>query len=152
MAPKRRFHEKLSWLLDNSIRLPGGYRIGLDGFIGLVPGLGDFVSGLLSSLIIITANQQGVPRTILFRMFINVLIDTVLGSLPLVGDAFDFIWKANQKNSELLAVYEKSPQKTYQRSWLEDAFFVIILITLLVLAIVLMSWLIGLLWSRLFGN
>lgn len=152
MAPKRRFHEKLSWLLDNSIRLPGGYRIGLDGFIGLIPGLGDFVSGLLSSLIIITANQQGVPRTILFRMFINVLIDTVLGSLPLVGDAFDFIWKANQKNSELLAVYEKSPQKTYQRSWLEDAFFVIILITLLVLAIVLMSWLIGLLWSRLFGN
>lgn len=152
MAPKRRFHEKLSWLLDNSIRLPGGYRIGLDGFIGLIPGLGDFVSGLLSSLIIITANQQGVPRTILFRMFINVLIDTVLGSLPLVGDAFDFIWKSNQKNSELLAVYEKSPQKTYQRSWLEDAFFVIILIALLVLAIVLMSWLIGVLWSRLFGN
>lgn len=106
MPSRKPFHEKLSWLLDNSIRLPGGYRIGLDGFIGLIPGLGDFISGLLSSLIIIKANQQGVPRIIIFRMFINVLIDTMLGSLPLVGDVFDFIWKANQKNSALLIQYQ----------------------------------------------
>lgn len=151
MSSHKTFHQKLSWLLDNSIRLPGGYRIGLDGFIGLIPGLGDFISGLLSSLIIIKAHQQGVPRTILFRMFINVLIDSLLGSLPLLGDAFDFIWKANQKNSELLTLYQTSPQPTAKQSWLENIAFVTVLIGVLALAIVLISWLIGLLWSRLFG-
>ncbi len=151
MPSRKPFHEKLSWLLDNSIRLPGGYRIGLDGFIGLIPGLGDFISGLLSSLIIIKANQQGVPRIIIFRMFINVLIDTMLGSLPLVGDVFDFIWKANQKNSALLIQFQQSPQHTAQRSWLENAVFIVVLIALLSLAILLIGWLISLLWSRLFG-
>jgi len=151
VSSRQTFHEKLSWLLDNSIRLPGGYRIGLDGFIGLIPGLGDFISGLLSSLIIIKAQQQGVPRTILIRMFINVLIDSVLGSLPLLGDVFDFIWKANQKNSALLTHYQTSPQPTAKKSWLENVAFIAMLIGLLALAIFLISWLIGLLWSRLFG-
>jgi len=151
VSSRKTFHEKLSWLLDNSICLPGGYRIGLDGFIGLIPGLGDFISGLLSSLIIVKAHQQNVPRTILFKMFINVLIDTVIGSLPLIGDVFDFIWKANQKNSKLLEVYEQSPKQVYQRTWLENIGFMIVLIALLALAILLISWLIGLLWSRLFG-
>lgn len=148
MAENNRFHQKLSWLLDNSIRLPGGYRIGLDGFIGLIPGLGDFISGLLSSLVIINANQLGVPRTILFRMVINVLIDTVLGSLPLLGDVFDFIWKANQKNSALLADYENAPHQTYRRSWLENLVFILGLFILLALAVMLISWLFGLLWAR----
>ncbi|WP_438970883.1 DUF4112 domain-containing protein [Methylophaga sp.] len=148
MSSHKRFHEKLSWVLDNSIRLPGGYRIGLDGFIGLIPGLGDFISGLLSSLIIIKANQLGVPRAILFRMFINVLIDSVLGSLPVVGDVFDFIWKANQKNSELVAQYEQSPKQVIHRSWWENAAFVIILILVLALIIVIISWLLSAVWSR----
>lgn len=148
MTARKRFHEKLSWLLDNSIPLPGGYRIGLDGFIGLIPGLGDFVSGLLASLIVIKANQLGVPRTVLFRMVINVLIDTGLGSLPLVGDLFDFVWKANQKNSELLAHYEQYPEQTMRRSLLENSLFVLAIVLMLALAVMLIGWLFGLLWAR----
>lgn len=148
MTAKRRFHEKLSWLLDNSIPLPGGYRIGLDGFIGLIPGIGDFLSGLLASLIVIKANQLGVPRSVLFRMVINVLIDTGLGSLPLLGDLFDFVWKANQKNSELLAHYEQAPQQTIHRSLLENIVFILALILLLGLAVMLIIWLFGLIWAR----
>lgn len=151
MTAKRRFHEKLSWLLDNSITLPGGYRIGLDGFIGLIPGLGDFISGLLSSLIVIKANQMGVPRTVLFRMVINILIDTGLGSLPVIGDVFDFIWKANQKNSELMAHYEQTPEKTVRRSLLENVLFILAIVAILALAVMLIGWLIGLLWSRIQG-
>lgn len=128
MTAQRRFHEKLSWLLDNSITLPGGYRIGLDGFIGLIPGLGDFFSGLLASLIVIKANQLGVPRMVLFRMVINVLIDTGVGSLPVVGDLFDFIWKANQKNSELLTHYEQAPEQTVRRSMLENLAFILAIV------------------------
>lgn len=148
MKPQRRFHEKLSWLLDNSIPLPGGYRIGLDGFIGLIPGLGDFISGLLSSLIVIKAHQLGIPRSVLLRMVINVLIDTGLGSLPLLGDVFDFVWKANQKNSDLLTQYEQAPQKTQTRSWLENLAFIAAIVIILALTVIVIGWLFGLLWSR----
>ncbi|MBD3634937.1 MAG: DUF4112 domain-containing protein [Methylophaga sp.] len=151
MTAKRRFHEKLSWLLDNSIPLPGGYRIGLDGFIGLIPGLGDFFSGLLASLIVIKANQLGVPRSVLLRMIINVLIDTGVGSLPVIGDLFDFVWKANQKNSELLAHYEQAPQQTARRSLLENMLFILAVVIVLALVVMLAGWLIGLLWSRIQG-
>lgn len=151
MTAKRRFHEKLSWLLDNSIPLPGGYRIGLDGFIGLIPGLGDFFSGLLASLIVIKANQLGVPRSILLRMVINVLIDTGVGSLPVIGDLFDFVWKANQKNSELLAHYEQAPQQTARRSLLENMLFILAVVIVLALVVMLAGWLLGLLWSRIQG-
>jgi hypothetical protein len=151
MTAKRRFHEKLSWLLDNSIPLPGGYRIGLDGFIGLIPGLGDFFSGLLASLIVIKANQLGVPRSVLLRMVINVLIDTGVGSLPVIGDLFDFVWKANQKNSELLAHYEQAPQQTARRSLLENMMFILAVVIVLALVVMLAGWLIGLLWSRIQG-
>lgn len=151
MTAKRRFHEKLSWLLDNSIPLPGGYRIGLDGFIGLIPGLGDFFSGLLASLIVIKANQLGVPRSVLLRMVINVLIDTGVGSLPVIGDLFDFVWKANQKNSELLAHYEHAPQQTARRSLLENMLFILAVVIVLALVVMFAGWLIGLLWSRIQG-
>lgn len=151
MTAKRRFHEKLSWLLDNSIPLPGGYRIGLDGFIGLIPGLGDFFSGLLASLIVIKANQLGVPRSVLLRMVINVLIDTGVGSLPVIGDLFDFVWKANQKNSKLLAHYEQAPQQTARRSLLENMMFILAVVIVLALVVMLAGWLIGLLWSRIQG-
>lgn len=151
MKSQRRFHEKLSWLLDNSIPLPGGYRIGLDGFIGLIPGLGDFISSLLSSLIVIEAHHAGAPRSVLFRMLINVLIDTVVGSLPLVGDAFDFVWKANQKNSQLLNRYKQSPAPTVRRSLLDNSLFILMLIASLALTVMLVGWIIGLLWSRIQG-
>lgn len=151
MSKPHRFHEKLSWLLDNSIPLPGGYRVGLDGFIGLIPGLGDFISSLLASLIVIEANQAGVPRTVLMRMLINVLIDTAVGSLPVVGDAFDFIWKANQKNSALLRQYQQSPERTVRRSLLDNMVFILVVIALLVLTVMLIGWLIGLLWQRIQG-
>lgn len=152
MRPQGHFHEKLSWLLDSSIRLPGGYRIGLDGFIGLIPGLGDFISGLLSSLVIIQAHQLGVPGSVLFRMVINVLIDTVLGSLPLLGDVFDFIWKANQRNSQLLAAYQQQPQPTRRRSVVDNLIFIFLILLALLVAIMLISWLLGLLWSRIHGS
>lgn len=94
--------EKLSWLLDKSIRLPGGLRIGLDGLIGLIPGIGDFVTGLLSFWILIQASRQGASKSVLFRMLLNIGIDMAIGSLPVVGDLFDFFWMANERNIKLL--------------------------------------------------
>ncbi len=149
MKQHSRFIERFSWLLDESIPLPGGYRIGLDGFIGLIPGIGDFIGGLLSSVLIYKANQIGVPRTILLRMIINMLIDSTLGAIPLLGDIFDFVWKANKRNVNLLARYQQSPDKTYRKSMLENTLFILILIGITALLISFVVWLTATLWGAL---
>lgn len=97
--------EKLSDLLDRSIRLPGGYRVGLDGIIGLIPGIGDVSTFAVSAYIVNEARQLGVPKRTLVRMSWNVGVDTVFGAIPLVGDLFDFFHKANVKNIRLLLNY-----------------------------------------------
>src|SRR6185503_9317287 len=89
----------LAWLLDNSIPIPGTrMRIGLDAVIGLIPGLGDAAGAVLSSYILLEAGKLGAPRSTLLRMGANVLVESVVGIVPLVGDLFDAGWKANQRN------------------------------------------------------
>jgi hypothetical protein len=96
----------LSRVLDEQFRLPGTtYRIGLDGLLGLIPGVGDAASALLSTYILYEAIRLGVPKTLLLRMIANIGIDTVGGAIPVVGDIFDIAWKANKKNAALLHAY-----------------------------------------------
>jgi len=95
--------EALAWLLDNSIPIPGtGRRIGLDAIIGLVPGLGDILSGGLGLVVVARGAQLGVPRVVLARMLANTAIDFAVGSIPVIGDAFDLWFKANQRNVNLI--------------------------------------------------
>jgi Domain of unknown function (DUF4112) len=94
---------QLAYLLDDRFRVPGtSYRIGLDGLIGLVPGIGDAATTLLALYIVLEARRLGVPATKLGRMGLNVGLDAVLGAVPLVGDLFDVAWKANRRNLGLL--------------------------------------------------
>lgn len=92
----------LSRLLDNSILLPGGYRIGLDPIIGLVPAVGDFVAATLSFWLIYDAARLGVSKRTLARMTMNVLVESVVGSVPVLGDLLDAVWKANARNMDLV--------------------------------------------------
>jgi hypothetical protein len=94
---------RLAWWLDQSLRLPViGRRIGADALIGLVPVVGDALGGLASLYIVAVAARIGVPRSVLLRMAANVLIDAVIGSVPLAGDLFDMGFKANMRNVRLL--------------------------------------------------
>ena len=96
----------LSRLLDEQFRIPGtAYRVGLDGLLGLIPGVGDAAGMLLSAYILYEAMRLGAPRTVLLRMIANIGIDTVGGAIPVVGDIFDIAWKANKKNAALLHAY-----------------------------------------------
>jgi uncharacterized protein DUF4112 len=96
----------LSRLLDEQFRIPGTtYRVGLDGLLGLIPGVGDVAGALLSSYILYEAIRLGAPRTLLLRMVANIGIDTVVGAVPVVGDIFDIAWKTNKKNAALLHAY-----------------------------------------------
>lgn len=103
--------EYLARLLDSQFALPGtNFRFGADGLIGLIPGIGDTVSGLLSAYIIGEAARAGVRKRALARMTWNTLVDTILGAIPLVGDIFDFAFKANRKNAQIaLAELRRQP-------------------------------------------
>jgi hypothetical protein len=92
----------ISRLLDQSILLPGGYRIGLDPIIGLVPGIGDLVATALSCYPIIEAYRLGIPVRIILQMLINVAAEGLVGTLPVLGDVFDAVWKANMRNLRLV--------------------------------------------------
>jgi uncharacterized protein DUF4112 len=93
----------LSRLLDEQFRIPGTtYRVGLDGLLGMIPGVGDAAGALLSAYILYEAIRLDAPKTVLLRMIANIGIDTVLGAVPVAGDIFDIAWKANKKNAALL--------------------------------------------------
>ena len=95
--------EALARLMDGVFTLPGtNLRLGLDAIVGLVPVAGDVVSGLISSYLIWEARRIGAPRWLVARMMANTLLDTTLGAIPLVGDAFDVMFRANMRNMALL--------------------------------------------------
>jgi hypothetical protein len=100
--------DALATLLDTALVIPGtGVRFGLDALIGLFPGVGDLITTALSLFIVHEAYQLGAPGHVIARMLGNVAVDGVFGAVPLVGDAFDVLWRANRRNMRLL------------REWLE---------------------------------
>jgi len=93
----------LASLLDDFLRIPGtNLRIGLDPIIGLIPGIGDLITSIGSFLIILAAWQRRMPKVTIARMVTNIAIDTLVGSIPIAGDAFDAAWKSNRKNMAIL--------------------------------------------------
>jgi len=108
--------EKISRFMDSSIRLPGGYRIGWDGIIGLIPGIGDVVGMAISSYILVSAIRLGASRSTVVRMIGNIGTETVLGAVPLLGDVFDLIFKANSRNMKILQSQQLDPAVTHRKS------------------------------------
>jgi hypothetical protein len=108
---------RVGWLLDNSLPIPGTrFRLGIDQIVGLVPGIGDLVGGVLSLYIIVEASRMGVPRALLARMGWNVAVDTIVGEIPLLGDLFDIGFKANIRNLALLDGYLQRPAEVRRSS------------------------------------
>ncbi len=95
--------ERLAALMDTAIRIPViGYRIGLDGLIGLIPGVGDAATLVPAGYILYRAKSLGVPNDVFLRMLVNTGSDALLGTIPLIGDLFDMAFKSNRRNVELL--------------------------------------------------
>ena len=95
----------LSRLLDTVFELPGGFRIGLDPIIGLVPGIGDLIGSVLSLWIIYDAARLGLAKRVLLRMGLNVAIEAIIGAVPVLGDLIDAAWKANVRNMRLVEAH-----------------------------------------------
>ena len=125
----------LARVMDEAIRIPGtNIRIGLDAVLGLLPGGGDVAGGVVSALIMLQAARAGAPTPVLARMLGNVVIDTVVGSIPLLGDLFDVAWRANTKNVRLLESWRERPSGTRRASKIAVAGFLAALVLLVILA------------------
>ena len=110
--PDLRWLERAAWLLDDAIRVPIlNRRIGLDPLLGLIPGAGDTVAALMALSTLTAALRHGIPGVTIARMGINIGLDYLTGLVPFVGDLFDFGFKANRKNLELLRRHAIVPRR-----------------------------------------
>ena len=136
----------LARLLDDLIRIPGtNIGIGLDPVIGLIPGVGDVIGGLMSSYILMVAAQEGAPTSILLRMLGNIALDSLVGVVPVVGDLFDVGVKSNRRNVDLLERYLGAPRKTKAASHGVVALIFLAVILLVVGVIAAGVWIVRLL-------
>ena len=134
---------KASQLLDSAFVVPGtSYRIGLDPILGLVPGLGDLVSPLFAIGILWQARDLAIPRVVQLRMIVNVAIDALLGAVPVMGDLFDFAWKANNMNLALLERHAQEEHKASSGDWVFVVAMVLVLLAIAALPFVIAGWLV----------
>ena len=137
--------EWLAWLMDDSIRI-GSWGIGLDGFLGLIPGIGDMAGAAISALIVARAMQSGIAKGAIVRMVVNVAIDSLVGAVPFAGDLFDFAFKSNTYNLQIYREAIRGERKPL-RDWLFIAIVSIILLVVVVLPILGLVYLTKLLMS-----
>lgn len=117
--------EYLVALLDDIFQVPlTGIRFGLDPVIGLIPGVGDWITGAVSFLVLVAGWKRGLPRVALARMVVNIGIDSLVGTVPVLGDVFDVGWKSNRKNFTLLQAY-REPRRRSQ-TWRDWAFLLLL--------------------------
>ena len=138
---------RLAWLLDESVPLPGGYRIGLDGIVGLIPGIGDAAGLAASSYLLLRAHQLGTPRIVMARMLGNVLLDFLIGAIPVLGDLFDFAFKANRRNIGLMQQYLVDERRTRRSSWAKVVLTMAAGLALILLALFLVFRVVQWLWN-----
>jgi hypothetical protein len=140
---------RLEFLLDEAFRIPGtGIRFGIDGIIGLVPGVGDVLAGLLSLVIPFAGWIRGIPYVTLVRMAVNLGIGVLVGSIPIFGDIFDIAWKANRRNYRLLRLHLVEPRRHSWRDWMFLTLLTVSILIVFALPIVVLVWLVAWLVSR----
>src|ERR1700677_5062709 len=131
----------LSHLLDDWFRVPGtSIRFGLGGIVGLIPGLGDILGGLASSIIVVAAWVRGVPYITLARMVVNIGIEVLLGTIPLLGDAFDIAWKPTRRIYALIVRHLERPRKQTWRDWVFLSLIAVTLAAIFLAPFFLILW------------
>jgi hypothetical protein len=135
--------------LDTAIRIPGTkIRFGGDALLGLIPGIGDAAGAVFSAYLILLGSKLGLPTSTLVRMVGNVAIDTLVGSVPIVGDVFDVAWKSNMRNLALLEQATGAASATVQPRARKGAVIaaILALLILLGLSVAAAIWLVAALW------
>jgi Domain of unknown function (DUF4112) len=135
---------KWSVLLDSAFRVPGtNLTFGLDPILGLIPGLGDLTTPLFAALLLLHGVRMRIPRVVQIRMLINAIIDFLIGFIPVVGDLFDFGWKANVRNLALLERHAHPASKATKGDWIFVFSIVGVLVVIAVIPIAFAAWLLA---------
>ena len=138
----------LSRVLDSWFRIPGtSIRFGIDGIIGLIPGVGDILAGLASCIIILAAWSRGAPYVTIARMLVNLALDVIIGTVPLFGDIFDIAWKANRRNYALLMRHLEHPRRHHWGDWFFLAGVALIAAVIFAVPVLLVAWLLHALFT-----
>jgi hypothetical protein len=144
---KLRWVEQIAYLLDERFRIPGSnFRFGLDPILNLIPGAGGLSGFILTAALILTMAKNGASGRIVALMGVNAVLDATIGSIPLIGQVFDFFYKANSKNIRLLREhYEEGRHQGSGKSVWITAIIVLILLFVGFLYIMwqLLAWIIS---------
>jgi len=141
----------LALVMDNFLRVPGTkFRFGLDPIMGLLPGIGDTGSMIISAMALIVAARRGLPKILLARMSLNILINEAIGIIPIIGDAFSFWFKSNARNYELLKRHTAAPRRSNRSDWIFVGLVLFALFLILVASLAVSFWLLHEI-AKLFG-
>ena len=125
-SPRLQRMRFFSNLLDQCITLPGGMRIGIDPIVGLIPAVGDLAATAMSLYLVYEAARLGLPKRVLLRMLVNVALEMLAGTFPILGDIFDAVWKANMRNMRLAELHYSPARpersKTQITGWVVGTF------------------------------
>lgn len=139
MQGRMKWVERVSYLLDESFRVPGtSFRFGFDPIFNLIPGAGSFAGLLISSALVFTMGKYGVSRKVVILMALNILIDAAVGSIPVVGQVFDFFYRANSRNIRLLK--EHYVEGRHQGSGKGILLLFLVLLMLVMFLVLLILW------------
>lgn len=140
--------ESLAKLMDAQFRVPGtSIRFGLDALVGLIPGIGDFSTFLVSGYMVSILAKNGASGFVLARMVWNIVLDALAGSIPLLGDIFDVAFKANQRNLQLMREhYQEGRHRGSAWKLIIPVLFVLLVVIGLIawVAYLVLHWLYGL--------
>ena len=143
----------LAYIMDEALRVPGTqFRFGLDPIIGLIPGIGDTSSALVSAFALVQAVRLGVPKVLLMRMALNILVNEVVGVVPVVGDAFSFWFKSNARNYEIIKTHRLGSNTARKSDWLFVIGVLFVLVAVVVIGIALSFLVLGAIVRLLFSR
>ena len=135
--------DQLAFYLDDLFRVPGvGWRFGLDAIVGLIPNVGDTLTSFASFYVLLAGVRYGVPKITLLRMAFNIAVDYLVGSIPVIGDAFDFVWKANKMNMNLIRTRAAGHGTGKVGDYIFVCGLIILLIAILIGSIIVSAYLI----------
>ena len=141
---------RFAYYMDEAFTIPGTpIKVGLDALLGLIPGIGDVIGGVLSTWVVVGALRHRVPPMIIARMVLNIAIDLFFGAVPVAGDVFDFLYEENVKNLRLLEKHRdrRRPPRSYAAIAVVGMFILLLVVavavTIVAAAVALVLWIIG---------
>ncbi|KAA8486339.1 uncharacterized protein DUF4112 [Arcticibacter tournemirensis] len=136
---KLKWVERVAYLMDNQFRLPGtSFRFGVDPIVNFIPFLGDISAFLVSAVLVLTMARHGASGKVLILMVLNILLDAVIGAIPVIGWIFDFGYKANSRNINLLKRHYVEGK--YQGSGKGIIFTIIVVILVFFIVLIYLMW------------